>query len=71
MRIRFLATVQYETEGPRKGPTYQEGSEHDFRDDIAMRWVNRGKAELVAESEGSATVDSKGRPKLKLAAKES
>lgn len=67
MRIRFLATVRYETEGPGKGPVYEAGSEHELRDDLAMRWVNRGKAELVPAGTESK---SDGRPKLKLAAKE-
>lgn len=69
MRVRFLATVIYETEGPGKGPTFEKDSIHDLREDIARRWLTRGKAELVADEQPVAESDSKSRTKLRLAAK--
>lgn len=49
MRVRFLKDAVYETEGPGKGPRFDAGSEHDMREDLARRWVNRGLAVEVAE----------------------
>lgn len=40
-RIRFTETVQFESEGRHKGPTYKEGSTHDFEDGFADRWLRR------------------------------
>lgn len=47
MRITFTETVIYETEGPGKGPTYKSGETHDFREDIAHRWLRRDVAVLA------------------------
>jgi hypothetical protein len=44
MRIRFTTRAVYETDGPGKGPVYEAGSEHEMRDDLARRWINRGVA---------------------------
>ena len=70
MRVRFLESVIYETEGLGKGVTYDKDSLHDLREDIAQRWIRRGKAELVPDEQPSTVSKSEGRPKLKLAAKE-
>lgn len=43
-RIKFTRTELYESEGRNKGPTYKEGSTHDFEDDFADRWLRRGAA---------------------------
>lgn len=43
-RIRFTETVIYETEGYQKGPTFKEGTTHDFEDGFADRWLRRNKA---------------------------
>lgn len=43
-RIKFLRDVIYETEGYQKGPSYKEGSTHDFEDDFADRWLRRQAA---------------------------
>ncbi len=48
MRVRFLKDAVYETEAPGKGPRFEAGSEHDMRDDLARRWINRGLAVEVA-----------------------
>lgn len=44
MRVRFTARAVYETAGRGKGPVFEAGSEHEFRDDIARRWIRRGVA---------------------------
>ena len=43
-RIKFTRTELYESEGRNKGPTYKEGSTHDFEDAFADRWIRRGAA---------------------------
>ena len=69
MRVRFLETVIFETEGVGKGPTFEKDSIHDFREDIARRWISRKKAEEVGEQLSTpAPLESKGRSKLRLAA---
>lgn len=42
--IKFLERVVYETEGPNKGPVFEEGSRHTLDDDKADRWIRRGVA---------------------------
>lgn len=42
--ITFTQTVQYETGGPGKGPIYNAGESHCFREDIAERWIRRNVA---------------------------
>lgn len=44
MRIRFISTVQAETEGRHKGPVYKAGTELDLSEPSAMRWLRRGVA---------------------------
>lgn len=46
-RIKFGRTELYESEGRNKGPTFTEGSTHDFEDHFADRWLRRGAAALV------------------------
>lgn len=43
-RIKFTRTELYESEGRNQGPTYKEGSTHDFEDHLADRWLRRGAA---------------------------
>lgn len=43
-RIKFTRTELYESEGRNKGPTFKEGSTHDFDDAFADRWLRRGVA---------------------------
>lgn len=43
-KITFTKTVQYESEGRGKGPTYEEGRTYELRDDLAQRWINRDVA---------------------------
>lgn len=50
MKIRFIRTVQAETEGRHKGPVYKAGSEHDFPLASAERWLRRGVAVEVTAS---------------------
>ena len=50
MRIKFLRRVQYESEGRGKGPIYEQGSEHEFDDTFAQRWLRRGVAVVVAQA---------------------
>lgn len=49
MWVRFLKDAIYETEGPGQGPRFEAGSEHDMRDDLGRRWVNRGLAVEIAQ----------------------
>lgn len=44
MKIRFIKTVQAETEGRNKGPTYKEGTVLDLPEDSANRWLRRSVA---------------------------
>lgn len=46
-RIKFSRDVLYESEGRGKGPSYSEGSTHDFEDHFADRWLRRGAASEV------------------------
>lgn len=50
MRVKFTKTVQYETGGRNQGPVYESGSEHDFTEDFANRWIRRGAAVLVTRT---------------------
>ena len=54
MRVRFLKTAIYETEGFERGPRFEEGSVHDLREDIAERWIRRGLAEKAEPEVSSA-----------------
>jgi hypothetical protein len=47
VEVRFLKTVVYETDGPKKGPVFQEGHTYKFSEEFAQRWIRRGAAELV------------------------
>lgn len=49
MRVRFTQDTIFETEGFRKGPRFEAGSAHDFADDFAQKWINRGVAERVED----------------------
>lgn len=44
MRIQFTSAQIYETEGPRRGPRFEEGEVYDCREDFAHRWVERNVA---------------------------
>lgn len=46
-RIKFNRTELYESEGRNLGPTYHEGSVHEFEDAFADRWLRRGSADEV------------------------
>lgn len=50
MRVRFLKTVQHQSEGRNKGPIYNEGSEHEFPEPFAQKWLRRGVAVVVEPS---------------------
>jgi hypothetical protein len=50
-RVKFLRTELYESEGRNLGPTYKEGSTHDFEDHLADRWLRRGAAVEVKTRE--------------------
>lgn len=58
--IKFLSRQVYETEGPGKGPVFEEGASYKLDDDKADRWIRRGKAVEVtgraASRAGSAPV---------------
>lgn len=43
-RIQFTRTELYESGGRGKGPTFKEGSIHEFEDNFADRWLRRGVA---------------------------
>lgn len=50
MRVKFTRTVQYENVGRNQGPVYELGSEHDFTDDFAQRWIRRGAAVAITHA---------------------
>jgi hypothetical protein len=55
MQIKFTKNVRYETEGRNKGPVFEAGEVHDFREDIAQRWLRRKVAEVhVAQPEANS-----------------
>jgi hypothetical protein len=45
--IEFTETVQFESEGRGKGPTFVKGERHQVEDAFAERWLRRGVAKLV------------------------
>lgn len=49
VKVRFLRTEVYETEGFNKGPIFEQGSIHLFDRDFAERWIRRGAAEIVSD----------------------
>lgn len=61
-RIRFIKTVQAETEGRHKGPVYQAGSEMDVSEDSAHRWLRRGVAVEVTKAMGRPQAGPKPEP---------
>lgn len=44
VRIGFIRTVQYESEGRRKGPMFNEGEVFDCARDFGERWLSRNVA---------------------------
>lgn len=64
MKVKFNRDVTYETEGPGKGPSFKKDQVHDFRDDIAQRWVRRGVAQIVDDGQKH----EEAKPSLSLAA---
>jgi hypothetical protein len=53
MWVRFTQRAVYETEGFQRGAVYEPGEVHDFRPDIAERWLRRGLA-VATERPGRA-----------------
>lgn len=43
-KVTFTQTSIYETEGPKKGPRFEEGKTYELREDIADRWIKRNLA---------------------------
>ena len=75
VEVTFTVDTRYDQGGPGKGPFYKAGETHSFREDIAERWIRRGRAvrpadyiEPVVEAEaqveeapeGTATDEAKG-----------
>lgn len=44
MKIRFITTVQAETEGRHRGPVYEAGTVLDLPEASARRWLRRSVA---------------------------
>ena len=49
--IKFLERQIYETEGPGKGPVFEEGKSYTLDHDKADRWLRRG---VAVETSGKA-----------------
>jgi hypothetical protein len=45
MRIKFLSTQLYESQGRGQGPRYEAGRVYDLPEAFAERWLRRGVAE--------------------------
>ena len=61
MKIRFIETVQAETEGRHKGPVYKAGTVLDLPEDSANRWLRRSVA--VEHTEKPAPAKPVEKPK--------
>jgi len=68
--ITFTETVQYEVGGPGKGPIYEAGETHSFRDDIARRWLRRNVAVVSqrAAPKAPTPIEMEGKVDLNQAA---
>ena len=49
IKIRFVEKTFYRPGG--EGVVFEVGSVHELKDDSALHWLNRGKAERVDETE--------------------
>lgn len=57
--VEFKSTVQFESLGRNKGPTFDAGSRHELESDFADRWIRRGVAVAV---EGPLVVNATEAP---------
>ena len=67
MKIQFTEAVVYETEGPRKGPSYSKDEVLECSEAFAQRWLRRGVAveyvaPVVAQVAENKAADTPTRP---------
>jgi hypothetical protein len=58
MKVRFLRAAEYAS-GNADARSFAAGEIVDLRDDLALRWINRGVAELVADAPAAVTEATK------------